>query len=106
MASLIDWDLAARTARRLSPPSPSVSRDEADDTVGELYRAADTAAGHVADLTRLVEPPITALTRVVDRDAWIDVNAAAMRNVMTPLVDRLHRRPTPLARWPNRSAAG
>jgi len=66
-----------------------VSRDEADETVGELYRAADTAAGHVADLTHLVEPPITALTRVVDRDAWIDVNAAAMRNVMTPLVDRL-----------------
>ena len=72
MASLIDWDLAARTARRLSPPSPSVSRDEADDTVGGLYHAADTAAGHVADLTRLVEPPITALTRVIDRDAWID----------------------------------
>jgi coenzyme F420 biosynthesis associated uncharacterized protein len=89
MTSLIDWDLAARTARRLSPPSPSVSRDEADETVGELYRAADTAAGHVADLTHLVEPPITAITRVVDRDAWIDVNAAAMRNVMTPLVDRL-----------------
>ena len=42
MASLIDWDLAARTARRLSPSSPSVSRDEADETVGELYRAADT----------------------------------------------------------------
>jgi coenzyme F420 biosynthesis associated uncharacterized protein len=89
MPSLIDWDLAARTARRLSPASPSVSREEADGIVGELYRAADQAAGYVAELTQLTEPPITALTRVVDRDAWIDVNAAAMRNVMTPLADRL-----------------
>jgi coenzyme F420 biosynthesis associated uncharacterized protein len=89
MAALIDWDLAGRTARRLAPAPPSVSREEADEVVGDLYQAADTAAGHVATLTRLTEPPITALTRVVDRDAWIDVNTSAMRNVMTPLADRL-----------------
>jgi coenzyme F420 biosynthesis associated uncharacterized protein len=89
MASLIDWDIAARAGKRFSPPSPGVSRREADDVVGELYRATAAAADHVAELTRLQEPPVTAATRVIDRPAWIDVNAGGMRTIMDPVVDRL-----------------
>ncbi|WP_375480338.1 zinc-dependent metalloprotease [uncultured Jatrophihabitans sp.] len=89
MASLIDWDLAARTAKRFSPASPGVSRREADDVVGELYRATAAAADHVAQLTHLQEPPVTAATRVVDRAGWIDANAGGLRTIMDPLVDRL-----------------
>lgn len=89
MASLIDWELAARSAKSFSPPPPRVSRAEADDVIAELYRGAELAAGHVAELTGLSEPPVTALTRVVDREDWIDVNTAGLRNIMTPLVDRL-----------------
>jgi coenzyme F420 biosynthesis associated uncharacterized protein len=89
MGSLIDWDLAARAAKRFSPPPPSVSRQQADDVVGELYRAAAEAAGHVAQLTRLEEPAVSAATRVIDRAAWIDTNAGGMRTIMTPLVDKL-----------------
>jgi coenzyme F420 biosynthesis associated uncharacterized protein len=43
----------------------------------------------VAELTRLTEPPVSAATRVVDRDAWIDANVGGMRSIMTPLVDKL-----------------
>jgi coenzyme F420 biosynthesis associated uncharacterized protein len=89
MAGLVDWDVAARTAKRLAPAPPSVDRVSADAVVAELYRAAEVAAAHVAELTELTEPPVTALTRVVDRHGWIDVNTAGMANVMTPLVDRL-----------------
>ena len=89
MAPLIDWDLAARTAKRFSPPPPSMPPAGAEAVVDELYRAAEVAAGHVTELTRLQEPPVTALTRVVDRHGWIDVNTAGMRTVMSPLVDRL-----------------
>jgi coenzyme F420 biosynthesis associated uncharacterized protein len=89
MVSLIDWDLAARSAKNLTPPPPRVSRAEADDTVAELYHDTERAAAHVAELTGLTEPPVTAVTRVIDREAWIDVNAAGLRTVMTPLVDRL-----------------
>jgi coenzyme F420 biosynthesis associated uncharacterized protein len=89
MSSLIDWDVAARAAKRFSPPSPGVSRSEAEHVVGELYRASAVAADHVAELTRLDEPPVTAATRVVDRPAWIDANAGGMRAIMTPIVDRL-----------------
>src|SRR3954451_19502410 len=89
MSSLIDWDVATRAARRLSPRSPGVNRREADDVVGELYRATAIAADHVAELTRLSEPPVTAVTRVIDRPSWIDTNAAGLRSIMDPLVDRL-----------------
>jgi coenzyme F420 biosynthesis associated uncharacterized protein len=89
MSELIDWDLAARAAKALSPAPPTVSRDDADAAVAELYEATGTAAAQVAELTRLTEPPVTAKTRVVDRSGWIDVNTTGMRNVMTPLVDRL-----------------
>jgi len=89
MSSLIDWDVAARAARRFSPPSPGVTRREADDAVGELYRATAIAADHVAQLTRLQEPPVTAITRVIDRPAWIDTNAGGLRTIMDPLVERL-----------------
>jgi coenzyme F420 biosynthesis associated uncharacterized protein len=89
MSGLIDWDVAARSAKRLSPAPPNVTRFDADATVGELYQATARAASHVAELTRLHEPPVTAATRVIDRAGWIDANAGGMRAVLTPLVDRL-----------------
>ncbi|MFN2561521.1 MAG: zinc-dependent metalloprotease, partial [Jatrophihabitans sp.] len=89
MSSLIDWDVAARSAKRFSPSSPGVSRREAEDAVTELYRATAEAADHVAQLTRLREPPVTAITRVIDRPAWIDANAGGMRSIMDPVVTKL-----------------
>ncbi|HEY3736843.1 MAG TPA: zinc-dependent metalloprotease [Jatrophihabitans sp.] len=87
--ALVDWDVAARTAKRVSPTPPRVSRAAADEVVGDLYRATSAAAGHVAELTKLQEPPISAVTRVVDRAAWVEVNAGGMRTVLTPLLDRV-----------------
>jgi coenzyme F420 biosynthesis associated uncharacterized protein len=89
VAGLIDWDVAARVAKRVSPAPPTVTRQQADDVVGELYQATSHAAGHVASLTHLTEPTVSAATRVIDRAGWIDANANGMRAVMTPLVDRL-----------------
>jgi coenzyme F420 biosynthesis associated uncharacterized protein len=91
VTGLIDWDVAARAAKRFSPPPPSVSLREAEHAVTELYRATAVAADQVAEITRLYEPPVTAATRVIDRPAWIDANAGGMRSIMDPLVDRLTR---------------
>jgi len=89
MAALINWELAANTAKKLSPSPPATDRASAEAVVAQLYELAEVAAGHVAEITELSEPPVTAVTRVVDRHGWIDVNTAGMRTVMTPLVDRL-----------------
>lgn len=89
MGGLIDWDVAARAAKRFSPPPPATSRREAEETVSDLYRATAEAADQVAELTQLREPPVTAITRVIDRWAWVDTNAAGMRTLMDPLIERL-----------------
>lgn len=92
MASLVDWDLAARTAERLGAvgtDDPQVTAREADHAVSELYRSAAVAADHVAEITHLTEPPVTAATRVVDRPAWIGANTTGMAAIMDPLVGKL-----------------
>ncbi|CAN5311510.1 zinc-dependent metalloprotease [soil metagenome] len=86
---MVDWDLAASTARRLARPGPEISLEDATAAVIELRAATEVAEGHVRALTRMgadVEhPPV----RVVDRGAWIDINCAGLANVLTPLVDKL-----------------
>ena len=89
MPSLIDWSVAERTARALAPPPPLVGPAEANGTVQELRQAAERAARHVAELTRLTEPAVTAATVVVDRPGWIAANVASMSTVMDPLTDKL-----------------
>ncbi len=89
MASLIDWSVAERTARSLAPTPPQVTPAEADAVVEELRSATERAAGHVAELTRLTEPAVTALTQVVDRPGWIAANTASLATVMDPLSQRL-----------------
>ncbi len=88
-ATLIDWNVAARAGKFVSPAPPHVSRFVADETVSELYAATAAASGHVAELTALSEPPISAVTRVVDRAGWVDANAGGMRAVLTPLLERI-----------------
>jgi coenzyme F420 biosynthesis associated uncharacterized protein len=91
---LIDWSVAERTASRLAPAPPQISPDEAATVVAQLRELTDYAAEHVAELTQLNEPPVTARTVVVDRPGWISVNAASMAKVMDPIADRLlERRP-------------
>jgi coenzyme F420 biosynthesis associated uncharacterized protein len=89
MAQLVDWELAAVTARTLRRAGPRVSYAEAAGVVADLRRLTDEAAGHVADYTGLhpqvAHPPV----RVVDRADWAGVNIAGLREVVTPLVNRL-----------------
>jgi coenzyme F420 biosynthesis associated uncharacterized protein len=89
---MVDWDLAAATARRLVRPGPEVSREQATGAVAELRQATDEAEAHVRALTGLRSdgPPVP--VRVVDRPAWIDVNCEGMASVLTPLVERLQER--------------
>ncbi|HEX8079778.1 MAG TPA: zinc-dependent metalloprotease [Jatrophihabitans sp.] len=95
MTSLVDWSVAERSARALSPQPPSITPEQAHATVQELRRATDRAAGQVAELTRLVEPAVTAATVVVDRPGWIAANVASMSAVMDPLTAKLVEKKPP-----------
>ena len=103
-SSLVDWDLAGRTARRLTGPGPSTSRAEAQAVVEELHRSAATAVAHVEALTGLHPVPggPVPIVAVVDRPGWVDANTAGMSALLDPLTDVLAeaqggKRPGPLA---------
>ena len=102
-ASLIDWDLAGRTARTLMSAGPETTRAEAAAVVRELHEAAAVSVGHVQALTGLrplAGGPAPEVA-VVDRPAWVDANTLGMAALLDPLVAKLQeqqdRRPGPLA---------
>ena len=88
MASLIDWDVAARAGRGGSAGVARPSRPRGRRRRRRLYRGPPTRADHVGELTHLPDRP-SPPPPVVDRPGWIDTNAAGMSTLMTPIVDRL-----------------
>ncbi|MGI8625966.1 MAG: zinc-dependent metalloprotease [Geodermatophilaceae bacterium] len=88
--TLVDWELAKRTARRLVRSGPEVTADDAAQAVEQLLQLSDEAESHVRTLTRLTPVGTTVpAVRIVDRAAWIDINASGMSSLITPLAQRL-----------------
>ncbi|PPK93427.1 putative hydrolase/coenzyme F420 biosynthesis associated uncharacterized protein [Kineococcus xinjiangensis] len=104
VGSLVDFELAARTAARLVRPGPAVSRDEADDAVAALRASALAAVGPVAEVARLQRDPDVAEgpVLVVDRASWARANVegfeALLGPVRVPLPERRGPRAVPLDR--------
>lgn len=87
---LVDWDLAAATARRLAPAGPALSLQEATGVVRELRELADLAEEHVARYTGLVPAPgVRTAVAVLDRGEWSRSAASSMRHVTGPLLSML-----------------
>jgi coenzyme F420 biosynthesis associated uncharacterized protein len=89
MAQFVDWDLAAATAGALGKTGPAVTFDEATEVVADLRKLTDEAARHVAEYTGLRSATDPPAVRVVDRRDWAAANIAGLREVITPLVQRL-----------------
>ncbi|TKJ31959.1 zinc-dependent metalloprotease [Blastococcus sp. CCUG 61487] len=102
-SSMVDWDLAGRTARSLINPGPSTTREDAAAVVRELHEAAATAVAHVEGLTGMTAAAGAPLPEVavVDRPGWVDANTRGMSALLDPLVtalaERQDSRPGPLA---------
>ncbi|WP_351231708.1 zinc-dependent metalloprotease [Streptomyces sp. NPDC002133] len=94
-AEMVDWNLAVATATRLVRPGPDVSRDEARAVVAELRRHAKSSEEHVRAFTRMIpeghEPEDTPVL-VVDRAGWVKANVAGFRELLKPLLDKMHER--------------
>ncbi|KQX66261.1 zinc-dependent metalloprotease [Angustibacter sp. Root456] len=89
---LVDWDLAAATARRLARPGPQVSASEATDVVREVRDAAVAARPHVARITGLQTADAEPVVLVVDRPRWVEANLQTLRAMLLPVVDKLASR--------------
>jgi coenzyme F420 biosynthesis associated uncharacterized protein len=87
--SPVDWDLAVRTARRLAPAGPQVSRADAVAAVDELRGLAVRAEQHVRSVTGLVPPGEPQEATVVDRPGWAAANVDGFKVVIEPLAEKL-----------------
>jgi len=83
--TMINWDLAARTAARVGRSGPEVTTTQAQQIVGELRQAATTAHPHVAAVTGLSTRPGEGVL-VVDRPGWAKANITAFRTLLAPVM--------------------
>lgn len=95
MAQFVDWDLAASTAKTLGKGGPEITLADAADAVAELRRLTDEAAGHVIEFTGMKPLVGHHPVKVVDRGDWAAVNIAGLREVITPLAERLTKNREP-----------
>ena len=89
---LVDWDVAAATARRLARPGPHVSAGEASAVVAEVREAAVRARPHVARITGLHAEDADPVVLVVDRPRWVEANLQTLRAMLGPVVEKLAAR--------------
>lgn len=86
---LVDWDLAAATARTLARPGPTVGAEEAAVIVGELRSCAVRARPHVAQITGLHAQDDDPVVLVVDRPRWVEANLQTLRAMLLPVVTKM-----------------
>jgi coenzyme F420 biosynthesis associated uncharacterized protein len=89
---LVDWDLAAATARRLARPGPEVTPAQAADVVAEVHDAAVRSRPHVAEITGLRTTDDAPVVLVVDRPRWVEANLQTLRAMLLPVVEKLAAR--------------
>ncbi|MFF9364071.1 zinc-dependent metalloprotease [Streptomyces griseoluteus] len=90
---MVDWNLAVATATRLVRPGPEITRDEARAVVAELRRHAKVSEEHVRAFTRMgTEDVHDTPVLVVDRPGWVRANVAGFRELLRPLLDKMHER--------------
>lgn len=99
--SLVNWDLAAATAARLSTAGPRFTRRQALKEADGLRWAADASVEHVHRLTGLdaARDLRDSEVLVVDRPTWARANVQAFSTLLTPAFAHLQStRPEEYAR--------
>lgn len=90
---MVDWSLAARGVRALTPPGPKLSADQARAVVAELREASQRAYEPVAETSGLRSPTGPEPALVVDRPTWAEINIASFAAMLDPVVTKLANRP-------------
>jgi coenzyme F420 biosynthesis associated uncharacterized protein len=89
--ALINWELAASTAARLTPPGPTLSSAEIGAAVESLRLAADISVPHVHDITGLeaARDLRDSSVLVVDRASWAKANTQSFAVMLEPAMEKL-----------------
>ncbi|MGI8948593.1 MAG: zinc-dependent metalloprotease, partial [Ornithinimicrobium sp.] len=94
----VDWDFAARAARRMAPAGPTTDPGEVAELVQELRDAAARSVGPVAGTSRLSAPQDASAPLVVDRAGWIQANTRSLEGMIGPVPEDVPERPRKLPR--------
>ena len=90
---MVDWGLAARGVRALTPSGPKLRPDQARAVVAELRDASQRAYEPVAETSGLASPSGPEPALVVDRPTWAEVNITSFAAMLDPVVAKLANRP-------------
>ncbi|MFD1845427.1 zinc-dependent metalloprotease [Arthrobacter flavus] len=90
---LINWDLAAASAAKLTSAGPQVSPREIAEAVAELRAAADASIGYVHQITGLdaAKDLRDSDLLIVDRASWAKANTQSFQALMAPALEHLSR---------------
>ena len=90
-AQLINWDLAASSAAKLTSAGPQVSANEIAAVVADLRAAADASIGHVHQITGLdaARDLRDSDLLIVDRASWAKANTQSFQAMMAPALEHL-----------------
>lgn len=105
--SLINWDLAASTAARLTPPGPALSAGEIGKAVENLRFNADISVPHVHDITGLeaARDLRDSHVLVVDRASWSKANTQSFSVMLQPVLAKMLASRNSLSLTPAAAAA-
>lgn len=105
--SLINWDLAASTAARLTPPGPALSAGEIGKAVDNLRFNADISVPHVHDITGLeaARDLRDSHVLVVDRASWSKANTQSFSVMLQPVLEKMLESRSSLSLSPAAAAA-
>jgi len=89
--ALINWELAASTAARLTPAGPSLGSAEIGAAVENLRLMADISVPHVHDITGLEASRDLrdSSVLVVDRASWAKANTQSFAVMLQPAIEKM-----------------
>jgi len=89
--ALINWELAASTAARLTPAGPTLGSADIGAAVENLRRLADSSVPHVHDITGLeaARDLRDSSVLVVDRASWAKANTQSFAVMLKPAMEKM-----------------
>jgi coenzyme F420 biosynthesis associated uncharacterized protein len=89
--ALINWELAASTAARLTPAGPTLGSAEIGAAVENLRLMADISVPHVHDITGLeaARDLRDSSVLVVDRASWAKANTQSFAVMLKPAMEKM-----------------
>jgi uncharacterized protein (DUF2342 family) len=89
--ALINWELAASTAARLTPAGPTLGSAEIGAAVDNLRLMADISVPHVHDITGLeaARDLRDSSVLVVDRASWSKANTQSFAVMLKPAMEKM-----------------